>query len=406
MDERSAEVSSLEDVEPNIPTVRRRAFEILEHGRRRDVLSRVLDWILVCLILANVAGTIAQSVPEIEQEYGADLQILDRFCVLVFAIEYVARLWVAPEHPLLRPLGVAKARMRFAGTPMMIIDALAFVPFFLELLFPASAVVRLTRLVRFLKLARYSPALATIGRVISYERRALLACVIIIGGVMMAAAAAMHAVEGAIQPDRLGDMSKAMWWSAAMLAKIGGGELAPATALGRLIAAITVMLGIFCFALPVAIIGRGFYEEIRRRDFVVTFAMVARVPLFSHLDAASIADFVGILNARTVPAGTVIIRKGDPGDAMYLIASGMVEVETAGAKVRLEEGSFFGEMALLTRERRNATVTALKSTDLLVLDRDDFHRLMDRNPSIASQVRAVASERTNRHAEVAAEPHR
>ncbi len=87
--------------------------------------------------------------------------------------------------------------------------------------------LRLTRLVRFLKLARYSPALATIGRVIAIERRALLACVVILGGVMMAAAAAMHVVEGDIQPDRLGDMSKSMWWSAAMLAKIGGGELEP-----------------------------------------------------------------------------------------------------------------------------------------------------------------------------------
>ena len=59
------------------------------------------------------------------------------------------------------------------------------------------------------------------------------------------------------------------------------------------------MLGIFCFALPVAIIGRGFYEEIRRRDFVVTFAMVAHVPLFARLDAASISDLVSILTARS-----------------------------------------------------------------------------------------------------------
>jgi len=216
--------------------------------------------------------------------------------------------------------------------------------------------------------------------------------------VMMAAAAAMHVVEGALQPDRLGDMSKAMWWSAAMLAKIGGGELTPLTATGRIIAAITVMLGIFCFALPVAIIGRGFYEEIRRRDFVVTFAMVAHVPLFRRLDAAAISDLVSILRARTVPAGTVIIRKGEVGDAMYFIASGTVQVEAPSGTVRLEEGDFFGEMALLTRERRTATVTAVKSTDLLVLDCDDFHRLIDHNPEIGAVVRAVAQDRAIRPA--------
>lgn len=384
------------DAHQSLASARQRAFDILEHGRRRDLASRILDWILVVLILANVTGTLAQTLPEIEQAYGDELQLLDRVCVLVFAIEYVARLWVAPEHPLLHSLSPTRARLRFAATPMMVIDALAFVPFLLELLFPGVAAIRLTRLVRFLKLARYSPALATIGRVVALERRALLACVVILSGVMMAAAAIMHVVEGHIQPDRLGDMSKAMWWSAAMLAKIGGGELEPVTATGRIIAAITVMLGIFCFALPVAIIGRGFYEEIRRRDFVVTFALVARVPLFAHLDAASVSDLVGILKARTVPAGTVIIRKGEPGDSMYLIASGMVQVDTSEGKVRLQEGDFFGEVALLTRERRTATVTTIRSTDLLVLDCDDFHRFIDRNPKVAAQVRAVARERESK----------
>jgi len=373
--------------------LRQRAYQILEHGRRREPASRAVDWLLVVLVLANVTATVAHTVPDIAAQYGAGLQLLDRLCVLVFAIEYVARIWVAPEHPLLRRRTPAGARLRFAATPMMVIDALALLPLLLELLYPRNELMLLARLVRFLKLARYSPALATIGRLIASERRALLACVIIFTGALLAAAAAMHVVEGAVQPERLGDMPKAIWWAASMLAKIGGGELSPVTTLGRIIAAITVMLGIVCFALPVAIIGRGFYEEIRRRDFVVTFAMVARVPLFARLDAASIADLVGILRARTVPPGTTIIRKGERGDAMYLIASGRVEVESAAGKVVLDEGDFFGEIALLSREPRIATVTAVRPTDLLVLDADDFLRLVDRLPDIGTKVQAVAKER-------------
>ena len=195
----------------SLPTARQRAFEILEHGRRRDLASRIVDAVLVGLILSNVAGTVAQTLPGIEEPYGAELQLFDRLCVLVFALEYLARIWAAPEHPLLQQLNASWARLRFAATPMMIIDALAFVPLVLELLFPGVPLLRLSRLIRFLKLARYSPALGTIGRVIAAERRALLACVIIISGVMMGAAAAMHAVEGEMQPDRLGDMSKALW---------------------------------------------------------------------------------------------------------------------------------------------------------------------------------------------------
>jgi voltage-gated potassium channel len=374
--------------------LRQRAFQVLEHGRRREPASRAVDWLLIALVLANVAATVAYTVPDVAAQHGARLQLLDRTCVLVFAVEYVVRLWVAPEHPLLRHYSPTGARLRFAATPLMVIDLLALLPLPLELLFPGSELLLLTRLVRFLKLARYSPALAIIGRLIARERRALLACIVIFTGALLAAAAAMLAVEGTVQPDTLGDMPKAMWWAASMLAKIGGSEITPPlTALGRIIAAITVMLGIGCFALPVAIIGRGFYEEIRRRDFVVTFAMVARVPLFARLDAAAIADLVGMLRARTVPAGATVIRKGERGDAMYLIASGRVEVASAAGKVRLEEGDFFGEMALLSREPRSATVTALRPTDLLVLDADDFLRLVDRLPDIGAKVHAVAKER-------------
>ena len=374
-------------------SLRQRAFQILEHGRRRELTSRIVDWVLVLLVVGNVVGAVAQTIPHVAVDYGASLQVFDRLCVLVFAVEYVARIWTAPEHPLLRSFTPAGARLRFAATPLMLIDALALLPLLLELLFPNVALLALTRLVRFLKLARYSPALATLGRLIAAERRSLLACVIIFTGVLLAAAAAMYAVEGRLQPDKLGDMPKAIWWAASMLAKIGGGEITPVTTLGSIIAAITVMLGIGCFALPVAIIGRGFYEEIRRRDFVVTFAMVARVPLFAHLDAATIADLVAMLRARTVPAGAIIIHKGERGNAMYLIASGSVDVDSGTGKVRLEEGDFFGEMALLSREPRAATVTAVRSTDLLVLDADDFTRLVDRLPEIGERVRAVAKRR-------------
>ena len=220
-----------------------------------------------------------------------------------------------------------------------------------------------------------------------------LACIIILSGALLTAAAVMLTVEGHAQPDKLGDMPKAMWWAASMLAKIGGGEIAPVTALGQIVSAITVMLGIFCFALPVAILGRGFYEEIRRRDFVVTFAMVARVPLFADLDSAAIADLVGMLQSRTVAAGATIVHKGERGDTMFLIASGAVDVLAATGPVRLDAGDVFGEMALISREPRSATVIAAKATDLLVLEASDFLSLAERNPDIQSRLQAVMRKR-------------
>ena len=275
----------------------------------------------------------------------------------------------------------------------MVIDALALLPLLLELLFPHIALMLLTRLVRFLKLARYSPALATLGRLIASERRALLACVIIFTGVLLAAAAAMHAVEGASSPTSSATCRRRSGGPPRCWPRSAAARSRRSTTLGRIIAAITVMLGIVCFALPVAIIGRGFYEEIRRRDFVVTFAMVARVPLFARLDAAAIADLVGMLRARTVPAGTTIIHKGERGNAMYLIASGRVEVESAsrqgdagGRRFLRRDGAALPRAARGDRHGR-----ALHR--LLVLDADDFLRLVDRLPDIGERVRAVAKRR-------------
>ncbi len=367
-------------------------FELLEHGQRRNLYSRGLDWLLVAMILADVATVIAGSL-SISSRMRTLLTILDIICVTAFVVEYAARLWAAPAHPAYRGKGDTAARLAFALTPLMIIDAIALLPTLAEWFWHDVANIELLRILRFLKLARYSPALGTVGWIILTERRALLACLVILFGVMLSSAAFMLAAEGSIQPQHLGDMPKALWWSASMLAKIGGSEVTPVTAAGRVIAAITVMLGIFCFALPVAILGRGFYSEIRKRDFVVTFAMVARVPLFSGLDAAALAELVGVLTARTVAAGTVIVRKGDRGDALYFIASGLVEVRDSGEIVLLRDTDFFGEMALLNGAPRSATVVAMRVTDLLVLEVEDFDRLVRKLPEFRRRIEETTHAR-------------
>jgi voltage-gated potassium channel len=375
-------------------TIRRRVFEVLERGRRRDLASRAFEAVMVLVIFVNVTAAILDTVPNIVDSYGRQLLALDRACVLIFIVEYSARLWTAPEQPMFRHLPKRHARMRFAATPMMIIDLIGILPVFLELMFPAEMGLRLLRLVRFLKIARYSPALGTIGRVIAGVRRPLFACVVLFAGLVIAAAAVMYTLEGHVQPDRLGDMPSAMWWAVVFLTKFGQADVLPHTMLGKLFAVLFMLLGIGFIALPVGIIGRGFYDEIRRRDFVVTFGMVARVPLFSALDASTIAQLVGLLKARKVAAGTIIMHKGDEADGMYFIADGDVEISVyAGNTKRLVEGDFFGEMALLSRGRRTATVTARRPTDLLVLDADDFDRLMEQNPTLANTVHKIAEAR-------------
>jgi voltage-gated potassium channel len=89
----------------------------------------------------------------------------------------------------------------------------------------------------------------------------------------------------------------------------------------------------------------------------------------------------------------MMMRKGQVGDCMYFIASGEVEVDLPGKKVKLGDGAFFGEMALLGNNLRSANVTTTRVSQLLVLDLVDFRMLMARHPDLAETIDAEARRR-------------
>jgi voltage-gated potassium channel len=120
---------------------------------------------------------------------------------------------------------------------------------------------------------------------------------------------------------------------------------------------------------------------------------VTKVPFFATLGPAAIADVTRMLRIMDVSAHTIIIRKGQVGDCMYFIAAGEVEVDLPGKKVRLGQGAFFGEMALLGNNLRSADVTTTVMSQLLVLDLVDFRTLMARHPDVAATIDAEAKRR-------------
>jgi voltage-gated potassium channel len=254
-------------------------------------------------------------------------------------------------------------------------------------------VILIFRIVRFLKLARYSPALRSLLDALYSERRALFGCVVILLGTALIAASLMYLAERSVQPDKLGTIPDAMWWAIVTLGTIGYGDVVPVTPLGKLIASVTIFGGLIMIALPVGIIATAFSEQIHRRDFVVTWGMLARVPLFAGLDAGEIADILRLLRAQTVDSGEVIVRRGDPADCMYFIAAGEVSIDLGTKRVRLGVGHFFGEVAVLQRSRRSATVTAVTRTSLLVLGAEDLHALMEREPRIAERIQEIVRSR-------------
>jgi CPA1 family monovalent cation:H+ antiporter len=121
--------------------------------------------------------------------------------------------------------------------------------------------------------------------------------------------------------------------------------------------------------------------------------LIARVPLFASLDAERLRAMARLLRARLALPGERVIARGAYGDAMYFVASGAVEVQIAPSPVRLGSGDFFGEMALVMHQPRNADVVALGYCHLLALRRRDFERLLADNPDLRTRIDTVARER-------------
>jgi voltage-gated potassium channel len=374
--------------------LRRRLYEIMENGPVGDRTSRLVNWSIILLIVISLFSVILASVPELKAKYAVLFATIENIALVVFSIEFGVRVWIAVEHEPLRHLSPIRARTLFITSIAGLIDLAAVLPFWLAFLVtPDLQILLVFRIVRFLKLTRYSPGIRSLFDALYTERRALAGCFVILMGMTIFAATLMHSIEGTIQPDKFGTIPDAMWWAVVTLGTVGYGDIVPVTVLGRIVAAATIFCGLGMVALPIGIVATAFSNEIHRRDFVVTWGLVARVPLFSELTASEIADIMTLLRAQQSETGSVIVKRGEPAHSMYLIAAGEVEIRLAHKRIQLGAGHFFGEIAALRRTLRSATVIATKPTSLLVLDAGDLEILMDNNPRIAARIRDVARDR-------------
>ncbi len=379
----------------SLSELRRHAYVALEQGPVGERFGALVDQLLLSLIVVNLIAVALESVPALNARYGVVFEAIEYVSLVVFSADYALRLWSAVEHGPHRHLTATRARLKYALSPAGIIDLLAVLPFWFAALLPLDLRYMLVfRMVRFFKIARYSPAMRSLLDVLYNERRALFGCLVITLGTALVAAAMMHLAEATAQPDKLGTIPDALWWSIVTIGTIGYGDVVPVTAFGKLIATATIFVGLILMALPIGIIANAFSEQIHRRDFIVTWGMIARVPLFAELDAAEIADIMKLLRAQLVEEGEVIVREGDHAHSMYFIAAGSVEVHLDNKKMRLETGQFFGEVAVLKKERRSGTAVALTRTNLLALAAQDLHALMKRDKRIAERIKDVVEKRT------------
>lgn len=249
--------------ERDTAVLRHRVAQTLEIRGEPSRWTRAVNWFLLALIAANLVAMVLESVESYRAAAPAFFYWFERISLYIFAMEYVARLWSCTALPEYRdPIA---GRVRFAITPLALVDLLAVLP----LLMPAigvdlrsGRVLRLFRVFRVAKFARYSRTLHLFARVFRARASELVTVMLFLAALLLLAASLMYYAEHDAQPQTFSSIPTTLWWAIATLSTVGYGDVYPVTDLGRVIAGVICVLGIGMFALPTSILGAAFAKEI------------------------------------------------------------------------------------------------------------------------------------------------
>ncbi len=376
-----------EPIRPNSRTPTLKPPRHIDHlhvqfGPFRANAYRVFQFAVLAIGLSVMT---LMTVPELRAAHEEAFTAALWFCLAVFTVELVLNCL---------PGAVLKGEPNHFFTVSGVIDTLSVLPIPLALLLgvPPHTAWLLASL-WLLKLTAMFPGFALLGRVISLEARPLGSVLIIFLIVLLFAATALYILERGIQPDHFGSLPLSLWWAVTTLTTTGYGDSVPHTFLGRLIAGMVMICGLGVFGLWAGILANGFAAEHRRRDFIRNWDLVRRVPFLRDLDPPALIMLTRLLRPLDLAPRTVVVRRGQPGDCMYFIASGEVEVTVEPKPIRLGPGSFFGEIALLKDSVRTATVVTTLPSTLLLLEVSDFRDFMAHHPGLATAIESEAARR-------------
>jgi voltage-gated potassium channel len=147
------------------------------------------------------------------------------------------------------------------------------------------------------------------------------------------------------------------------------------------------------FGMWAGILATGFASEHHRRDFIRNWQFVSRVPLFRQLEPKATIEIARMLRLIHLAERTLVVKQGQTGDCMYIIAEGEVEVRVVPEPVRLRAGDFFGEIALLQEGFRTATVVTTRPSTLLLLEVSEFRAFSALHPGVAEIIEHEATRR-------------
>ena len=339
--------------------------------RLLDITNNFFGLVIALNIFHQIlssTGYLALSIPTIK--------ILYWISMFIFAAEFILRIGTEKKITFLLSIDA-----------LVLLNQLFFSIYDLRIL-------RLFRLFDIFSQSRFLLPTNTLIKTIIKQRNALLGSQIMVISILLIVSTFIYFLESSVQPEVFGSIPSTMWWGIATLTTVGYGDVVPMTDLGKLLASFTMLVGIGMFALPAAILASAYYEEIQKKNFLVSFEAIASVPLFQELPIGAVGKINEKLQVVLLAEHETIFSKGDEADSMFIIEYGKVKVEIDNP-VYLVSGDFFGEMGLLGNAPRNATITAADDTKLLELTKADLEELSEEHPGLFKELELSASSRTS-----------
>lgn len=244
--------------------LRKSFHRILERTERKDPVGKFVDIFLIVLISVNVVSVILETVDWIYVRFAPYFEFIEIVSVTAFTVEYLLRIWCCVENDPDSP--ALTQRLRYAASPLAIIDLVAIAPFYLSFIVAFDLrFLRVLRLLRLFKLTRYSSAMTMLLDVFRQEASAFFAGFFILIVLLILAASGAYLVEQGAQPVKFGSIPDAMWWAMATLTTVGYGDVTPITPMGKLFGACVTVIGIGMAALPAGILASGLADQLRRK---------------------------------------------------------------------------------------------------------------------------------------------